>query len=136
MRESPTISPVCTRFHKAIELIGSRWTGAILQTLLQGKTRYASIKAAVPEITDRMLSERLRTLEVEGLVVRAVVPETPVRVEYELTSKGRELQDALREIASWAERWIPASGEGDEHESGPSGQRKHKARHARTLKRR
>ena len=101
-----SISPVCSRFHRAIELIGSRWTGAILQTLLQGKTRYASIKAAVPDITDRMLSERLRTLESEGLVLRAVVPESPVRVEYELTKKGRELQNALREIGSWAERWI------------------------------
>jgi DNA-binding HxlR family transcriptional regulator len=115
MRDSSTVSPVCTRFHKAIELIGSRWTGAILQTLLQGKTRYASIKAAVPEITDRMLSERLRSLEAEGLVLRAVVPETPVRVEYELTRKGRELQDALREIGSWAERWIPL-----DHDSGPA----------------
>jgi len=107
MADSP-ISPVCSRFHRAIELIGSRWTGAILQTLLQGKCRYASIKAAVPDITDRMLSERLRSLESEGLVAREVVPDTPVRVEYQLTKKGRELQDALREISSWAERWIPA----------------------------
>ena len=104
---SQPVSQVCSRFHRAIELIGSRWTGAILQTLLQGKTRYASIRAAVPDITDRMLSERLRSLESEGLVVRDVVPETPVRVEYQLTNKGRELQDALGEIASWAERWIP-----------------------------
>jgi DNA-binding HxlR family transcriptional regulator len=101
------VPQVCSRFHRAIELIGSRWTGAILQTLLQGKCRYASIKAAVPEITDRMLSERLRSLEVEGLLLRDVVPETPIRVEYELTKKGRELQSALREISSWAERWIP-----------------------------
>src|SRR6266478_9464582 len=91
-------SQVCSRFHRAIELIGSRWTGAILQTLLQRRTRYAAIKAAIPDITDRMLSERLRSLEGEGLLVRAVVPESPVRVEYELTSKGRELQDTLREI--------------------------------------
>src|SRR5437868_13503050 len=103
---SPT-SQVCSRFHRAIELIGSRWTGAILQTLLQGRCRYAAIKGAIPDITDRMLSERLRSLEAEGLVERAVIPETPVRVEYELTKKGRELQDALREIANWAERWIP-----------------------------
>jgi len=103
-------SQVCSRFHRAIELIGSRWTGAILQTLLQGKTRYAAIKGAIPDITDRMLSERLRSLEGEGLVVRVVVPETPVRVEYELTPKGRELQDALREIGNWAERWIPLDG--------------------------
>ena len=111
MTDSPEISPVCSRFHRAIELIGSRWTGAILQTLLQGKSRYAAIKAAVPDITDRMLSERLRSLEAEGLVLRAVIPETPVKVEYELTRKGRELQDALREIASWAERWIPLERE-------------------------
>jgi DNA-binding HxlR family transcriptional regulator len=104
---SPLVPQVCSRFHRAIELIGSRWTGAILQTLLQGRTRYAAIKAAIPDITDRMLSERLRSLEGEGLVVRAVVPESPVRVEYELTLKGRELQDALREIGNWAERWIP-----------------------------
>ena len=107
MTDSREISPVCSRFHRAIELIGSRWTGAILQTLLQGKTRYAQIKSAVPDITDRMLSERLRSLEAEGLVLRAVIPETPVKVEYELTRKGRELQNALREIANWAERWIP-----------------------------
>ena len=103
----PPVSHVCSRFHRAIELIGSRWTGAILQTLLQGRTRYAYIKAAIPDITDRMLSERLRSLEAEDLVVRSVIPETPVRVEYELTPKGRELQDALTEIGHWAERWIP-----------------------------
>jgi DNA-binding HxlR family transcriptional regulator len=103
----PPVSHVCSRFHRAIELIGSRWTGAILRTLLDGRTRYALIKAAIPDLTDRMLSERLRSLEAEDLVTRTVVPETPVRVEYELTRKGRELQDALREIGNWAERWIP-----------------------------
>ena len=109
MSTAPSSQPtqVCSRFHRAIELIGSRWTGAILQTLLQGRTRYAVIKSAIPDITDRMLSERLRSLEAEDLVSRQVIPESPVRVEYELTPKGRELQDALREIANWAERWIP-----------------------------
>jgi DNA-binding HxlR family transcriptional regulator len=106
MAETLPTQQVCSRFHRAIELIGSRWTGAILQTLLQGRTRYATIKSAIPDITDRMLSERLRSLEGEGLVSRHVVPESPVRVEYELTAKGRELQDALREIGNWAERWI------------------------------
>jgi DNA-binding HxlR family transcriptional regulator len=130
MRDSSAVSPVCTRFHKAIELIGSRWTGAILQTLLQGKSRYASIKAAVPEITDRMLSERLRSLEAEGLLLRAVVPESPVRVEYELTRKGRELQKALNEIASWAETWIPVSDESGDVEPAHPQKRERKARHA------
>jgi DNA-binding HxlR family transcriptional regulator len=70
-----------------------------------------------------MLSERLRSLEAEGLVTRTVVPESPVRVEYELTGKGRELQDALHEIASWAERWIPLDDEEVEAEKPPQPQR-------------
>lgn len=103
--------PVCSRFHQAVELIGGRWTGAIIQTLLQGKTRYALIKAAIPDITDRMLSERLRSLESEELLTRKVVPESPVRVEYELTEKGRSLESSLTEIGAWAERWIPLDDE-------------------------
>lgn len=106
-----TVLPVCSRFHRAVELIGSRWTGAIIQTLLKGRTRYALIKAAIPDITDRMLSERLRSLETEGVVTRSVVPESPVRVEYELTDKGRSLKSALEEIGVWAERWITADAE-------------------------
>ena len=104
----PEIVPrVCARFHRAVELIGSRWTGAIIQTLLQGKTRYALVRAAIPDITDRMLSERLRSLEAEDLVTRWVIADTPVRVEYELTDKGRSLESALHEISTWANRWIP-----------------------------
>jgi DNA-binding HxlR family transcriptional regulator len=104
-------APVCARFHQAVELIGGRWTGAIIQTLLQGKTRYALIKAAIPDITDRMLSERLRSLESEELVTRRVVPQSPIRVEYELTEKGRSLESALHEISAWAECWIPLETE-------------------------
>jgi DNA-binding HxlR family transcriptional regulator len=77
-----------------------------------------------------MLSERLRTLEVEGLLLRAVVPETPVRVEYELTRKGRELQNALREIATWAETWIPAPDESEQPEPARSRKRERRARQA------
>jgi DNA-binding HxlR family transcriptional regulator len=108
------VPQVCARFHRAVELIGSRWTGAIIHTLMQGKTRYALIKAAIPDITDRMLSERLRSLEAEDLVTRWVIADTPVRVEYELTEKGRALEDALWEISTWANRWIPAKGNEDE----------------------
>ena len=129
---SHPISQVCSRFHRAIELIGSRWTGAILQTLLQGKTRYAAIKGAIPDLTDRMLSERLRSLEGEGLVIRSVIPDTPVRVEYELTQKGLELQNALKEIGSWAERWIPLESVAhDEDAEKPNVDKHRPARHTR-----
>lgn len=98
---------VCQRFHQAVELIGRRWTGAILQVLLQGPARFSEIAAALPAITDRMLSGRLRELEAEGLLTRTVVPDSPVRVEYALTEKGRDLTPALDELAGWAHRWLP-----------------------------
>jgi len=101
------LQPVlCARFHHAVELIGRRWSGAVIQLLLGGRQRYAELRDAIPDISDRMLSERLRELEAEGLVARIVVPETPIRVEYELTPKGRALERALGEISRWAERWI------------------------------
>jgi DNA-binding HxlR family transcriptional regulator len=104
---------VCARFHEAVELIGARWTGAILHVLMRGRTRYADLRAAVPEISDRMLSERLRELEQAGIVVRHVSAEPPVRVDYELTAKGRALEPSLKAIGEWAERWVsvPAKSE-------------------------
>jgi DNA-binding HxlR family transcriptional regulator len=97
---------LCARFHKAVELIGRRWSGAIIQMLLQRPSRYAELRTAIPDITDRMLSERLRELEDEQIVARTVIPETPVRVEYSLTQKGRALAPALDAIGHWAERWV------------------------------
>jgi DNA-binding HxlR family transcriptional regulator len=97
---------VCAQFHKAVELIGGRWTGAIIQLLMKGPTRYCGIREAVPDISDRMLSERLRELEEEGIVERLVVPETPVRVEYRLTAKGKALEPAFAAIGKWAHRYL------------------------------
>jgi DNA-binding HxlR family transcriptional regulator len=106
MRE-PTAAPpsLCARFHRASELIGRRWTGAIIFVLLKSRCRFATLRAAVPDITDRMLSERLQELEHEGIVERTVIPETPVRVEYALTRKGRGLAAAVDAIAAWSHKW-------------------------------
>jgi DNA-binding HxlR family transcriptional regulator len=100
---------LCARFHRAVELIGGRWTGAVIQLLLTGRMRFAELRDAIPEISDRMLSERLRELEAEGIVDRIVVPETPVRVEYALTEKGRALEQAMTSLGKWAERWVSDS---------------------------
>lgn len=97
---------LCGRFHHAVELVGRRWTGAVIRLLLDGRMRYAELRDAIPDISDRMLSERLRELETEGIVERIVVPDTPVRVEYTLTEKGRALERALDEVGKWAERWV------------------------------
>jgi DNA-binding HxlR family transcriptional regulator len=98
---------LCTRFHRASELIGRRWNGAIIYVLLQQTCRFATLRDAIPGITDRMLSERLQELEEEGLVDRTVLPDTPVRVEYSLTKKGKSLAEAIGTIAKWAEKYVP-----------------------------
>src|SRR5436190_21153993 len=107
--EKPTVA-LCTPFHQAIELIGRRWTGAIISLLLQSRCRFATLRDAIPEITDRMLSERLQELEQEGIVERTVVPDMPVRVEYALTRKGRALASAIDAIAEWAHKSIASLG--------------------------
>ena len=95
----------CPQYHHAVELIGRRWTGAILRVLLHGATRFTDLRASVPELSDKMLAHRLRELEAEGIVERRVFPETPVRIEYGLTAKGRELDEAVRVIEAWADQW-------------------------------
>lgn len=97
---------LCPRYHRAVELIGRRWTGAIVRTLLGGPRRFNELLSAIPGISDRLLTERLRELERAGIVRRDVFPESPVRVVYELTESGAELGPALEEIGRWAERWI------------------------------
>jgi DNA-binding HxlR family transcriptional regulator len=106
------LSPFCTHFHHAIEVIGRRWTGAILRALLTGTCRFSELGDVVPGLSDRLLSERLKELEAEGIVTRVVIPETPVRIEYRLTEKGRELEPVVRELADWAERWVLVIDEG------------------------
>ena len=102
------LTAFCPRFHHAVELIGRRWTGAILRALMSGATRFSDIANAVPGLSDRLLSERLKELEAAGIVVRTVIPSTPVRVEYRLTEKGRALEAVLASITAWAETWVPS----------------------------
>jgi DNA-binding HxlR family transcriptional regulator len=106
MRDNRAHVPeLCRRFHRASELIGRRWTGAIIFVLLESRCRFATLREAIPDITDRMLSDRLQELEQEGILERTVVPETPVRVEYALTKKGRALAAAMEAIKEWAHKW-------------------------------
>src|ERR687893_2015942 len=92
----------CPRLHEAVELVGKRWTGAILAVLLEGGTmRFSEVGQAVPQLSDRLLSERMKELEARGLVERRVIHSTPARVEYELTEMGRDLAPALAQLAAW-----------------------------------
>jgi DNA-binding HxlR family transcriptional regulator len=106
LRDCPAnVTAFCPAYHRAIELIGRRWTGAVLRALLSGATRFTDVTAAVPGLSDRLLSERLKELEAEGIVTRTVFPETPVRIEYRLTEKGHALSEVIAAVSAWADTW-------------------------------
>jgi len=97
----------CPALHEAVELIGKRWTGAIVFVLLQaGTMRFSQIGSAVPDLSDRLLSERMKELESRGLVIRRVHQEAPVRVEYELTAMGAALAPIMVGLQDWARYWL------------------------------
>lgn len=98
----------CPLYHEAVELIGRRWTGAILRVLMDGPLRFSQIGQAVPELSDRLLSERMKELESRGIVERTVITGPPLRVEYALSPMGKELEPALSELQRWAGRWLGA----------------------------
>lgn len=102
-------APFCPAFHHAVELIGRRWSGAIIRAMLVGRDRFSEIAAAIPGLSDRLLSERLKELELAGIVARSVIPETPVRIEYHLTDKGDALAEVFAAISAWADRF-PGDG--------------------------
>lgn len=96
--------PICPKFEYAISLISKKWMGLIIYQLLNGPKRFSELEQEI-HVSGRVLSERLKILEQEGLVVRHVYPEVPVRIEYELTKKGCTIEPVMNEIARWGEMW-------------------------------
>ncbi len=95
----------CRHYHHAVEMVGRRWTGAILFVLMDGPARFSEFKRLVPDLSDRLLSERMKELEAEGIVERRVIDDMPVKVEYALTEKGEALEPAVRALKTWARSW-------------------------------
>ncbi|TCP66093.1 winged helix-turn-helix transcriptional regulator [Baia soyae] len=94
---------ICPKFEAAIEVLAKKWTGLIIRVLMEKTCRFRDIREQIPQMSERMLAERLKELESNGILVRNVYPETPVRVEYQLTDKGRSIEPILDEIQHWAE---------------------------------
>jgi DNA-binding HxlR family transcriptional regulator len=105
------VQALCPRFHYAVELIGARWSGAILRAVLDGHHRYSDIKALIPSVSDTMLAQRLRALEAEGLLERRVATGAPgpLRAEYHLTEKGAALAPVIEALTAWAHEWVPVA---------------------------
>ncbi|QQE81188.1 helix-turn-helix transcriptional regulator [Alicyclobacillus sp. SO9] len=97
---------MCPKFKQAFDLLGKRWSGLILRTLCGGPRRFSEIAAIIPDMSERMLSERFRELEHADIVKRTVYPDTPIRIEYELTEKGKALQPVVEAVQTWADDWV------------------------------
>lgn len=110
-----TVGPVddewkryCPSFHQTVELLGRRWNGVILHALMAQAERFGEIRAVIPGLSDRLLTERLRELEREGFLSR-VRPCTSTAPRYVLTAKGQSLRPVLDAISSWAADWAPVA---------------------------
>lgn len=109
-------------FRDASELIGKRWTGAIIWALFHGSGRFGEITRAVPGLSDRVLAERLKELIAHGVVARAD-GDGSGRPRYQLTEKGLDLRRIVIEIAKWAEQWKGRRGSADGEDGQPSAAR-------------
>ncbi len=110
MAQEQELTAYCATYQRAVEIIGRRWTGEIIRALLAGKSRFSEFTATIPGLSDRLLSERMKELEAEGIVSRCVSPDTPVRVDYRLTDKGEDLLEVVDALEAWANRWINVDG--------------------------
>ncbi|MFC5528529.1 winged helix-turn-helix transcriptional regulator [Cohnella yongneupensis] len=99
-------SKMCPKYESAAELLGKKWTGLIIRVLLGGPKRFKDIKEQIPDMSDKMLTDRMKELESLGILTRTVYPDMPVRIEYELTEKGRNLEEVILSIQSWGENWL------------------------------
>lgn len=101
-------APICQHFQQAAELIGKRWTPQIVRGLQSGDTRFSDLRNGIASISDATLSDRLKELEAAGIVTRTVSQDRPIRIDYVLTDRGRDLTNVVEELARWAERWAEA----------------------------
>jgi len=99
-------SKMCPKYESAAELLGKKWTGLIIRVLPGGPKRFKDIKEQIPEMSDKMLTDRMKELEAAGILTRTVYPEMPVRIEYELTEKGHQLEEVIQSIQHWGETWM------------------------------
>ncbi len=97
---------MCPKYESAAELLGKKWTGLIIRVLLGGPKRFKEMKEQIPDMSDKMLTDRMKELEATDIVKRNVYPEMPVRIEYELTDKGRDLEPVIQSIQNWGEKWM------------------------------
>ncbi|MTH51998.1 transcriptional regulator [Bacillus mangrovi] len=95
----------CPHIHTAFNLLGKRWNGMLIHVLMDGPKRFKELSEIIPGISQKMLAERLKELEASGMLERSVYPETPIKVIYSLTEKGKALESVMKEVQKWGNRY-------------------------------
>jgi DNA-binding HxlR family transcriptional regulator len=101
--------PICGSIQTALKIMGDKWTGFIVRELTAGPRRFGELQQALA-IGPRTLSQRLDTLEIEGIVNKKTYAEAPPRVEYSLTQKGEDLLPVLQSMAEWSSKYAGRAG--------------------------
>src|SRR5476651_460253 len=89
---------------KTLRIIGSKWTMLLLHNIFDGKKRFGELQRALPGISPKTLTQRLRDLERDGIVSKKVFAEIPLHVEYSLTEKGQSLRGVIRSLENWGNK--------------------------------
>ncbi len=106
MSEENQEHKLCSKIEDCYHLMGKKWTGLIIHTLMEEPKRFGEIHSFIPDLSKRMLNERIKELEDYGIILRNVITDRPVRTEYSLTKKGTELGRSLQAVEAWAEKWL------------------------------
>ncbi|PKK97465.1 MAG: transcriptional regulator [Tenericutes bacterium HGW-Tenericutes-3] len=96
---------LCPKMEKTLNLLGKKWVGLILYALIDGPKKFGEIEKYIPNISARVLTERLKELEKINIIEKHIYNEFHIRIEYELTKKGVDLNDSFETIYKWAQKW-------------------------------
>ncbi|WP_395244904.1 winged helix-turn-helix transcriptional regulator [Agromyces sp. MMS24-K17] len=99
-------APGCP-IERAVRVLDGKWTLLVLRELLEGTRRFGQLQSALPGVSPKTLTDRLRTMEAQGIVERTVYPEVPPRVEYRLTPYGETLRTVIDALRAWGEEHAP-----------------------------
>lgn len=96
---------LCPKVEKTLTLLGKKWIGLIVFSLLEKPRKFSEIEQFINGISGRMLTERLKELETEGIIKKEILSTTPIKIEYSLTRKGIDLTETYSKISDWADKW-------------------------------
>ena len=96
---------LCPKVESSLNMLGKKWVGLIIYTLMSGPKKFSDMEKFIPGLSSRLLNERLKELEKLGVIKKTIYSESAIRIEYEITRKGLDLESTFKNIGEWADKW-------------------------------